>query len=75
VETLSVSEAACFGASLLGRRAAENIADFGALVDELVRVEKVYEPDPRRTLIYEERFSVYRRIYPALRNFILKGED
>jgi xylulokinase len=75
VETLSVSEAACFGASLLGRRAAENIADFGALVDELVRVEKVYEPDPRRTLIYEERFSVYQRIYPALRNFILKGED
>ncbi|MGC8778266.1 MAG: FGGY-family carbohydrate kinase [Candidatus Caldatribacteriaceae bacterium] len=75
VETLSVSEAACFGAALLGRKAVEKISDFGALVEELVKVEKVYEPDSRRAALYEEKFAVYRRIYPALRNFILKGEE
>ncbi|MEN3187476.1 MAG: FGGY-family carbohydrate kinase [Atribacterota bacterium] len=75
VETLSVSEAACFGAALLGRKAQEGITDFGALVDELVRVEKVYEPNMHRAALYEEKFLVYQRIYPALRNFILKGES
>ncbi|MGQ9473644.1 MAG: FGGY-family carbohydrate kinase [Candidatus Caldatribacteriaceae bacterium] len=74
VEKLSVSEAACFGASLLGRKAVENVNDFGALVDELVKVEEVYEPDSRKVSLYEEKFLVYQRIYPALRNCILKGE-
>ncbi len=75
VETLSVSEAACFGAALLGRKAVERIPDFAQLIDDLVKVKEVYEPHPERSLLYEERFAVYRRIYPALRNHILKGEE
>jgi xylulokinase len=75
VETLSVSEAACFGAALLGRKAKEDIKDFGALVDDLVRVREVYEPDPERAKIYEERFAVYRRLYPALKTVILQGGE
>lgn len=73
VETLSVSEAACFGAALLGRKAKEGIKDFGALVNDLVRVQRVYEPDSRRAKIYEERFVVYQRLYPALKNVIFQG--
>lgn len=71
VETLSVSEAACFGAALLGRKAKEGVRDFAALVRDLVRVQDVYDPDPKRAKIYEERFAVYRRLYPALKNCIL----
>ncbi|MGQ9623185.1 MAG: FGGY-family carbohydrate kinase [Candidatus Caldatribacteriaceae bacterium] len=73
VETLSVSEAACFGAALLGRRAREDIKDLGSLVEELVEVKEVYEPDAWRSEMYRERFRVYRRLYPALKECILKG--
>ncbi len=73
VETLSVSEAACFGAALLGRKAKDEVKDFAGLVDDLVRVLRVYEPDPERKKVYEERFAVYRRLYPALKNVILQG--
>ncbi len=73
VETLSVSEAACFGAALLGRKARENIKNLGNLVEELVKVKEVYEPDAWRSAVYRERFGVYRRLYPALKECILKG--
>lgn len=73
VETLSVSEAACFGAALLGRKARENISDFATLVNNLIRVQQVYEPNPERAKIYEERFAVYRRLYPALKEVIFQG--
>ncbi|MBC7217146.1 MAG: hypothetical protein H5U36_03030 [Candidatus Caldatribacterium sp.] len=75
VETLSVSEAACFGAALLGRKAKEGIGDFAALIDDLVRVQRVYEPNPERAKVYEERFAMYRRLYPALKNVILGGKS
>ncbi|MCX7730958.1 MAG: FGGY family carbohydrate kinase [Candidatus Caldatribacterium sp.] len=74
VETLSVSEAACFGAALLGRKAKEGTADFAGLINDLVRVQRVYEPDLGRAKIYEERFAVYRRLYPALKNVIQGGQ-
>jgi len=74
VETLSVTEAASLGAALLGRRAKEGIEDFAGLINELVQVREVYEPDKERNALYEEKFEVYKRIYPALKNHIWKGE-
>jgi len=74
VETLSVTEAASLGAALLGRKAREKIEDFAGLINQLVQVRDVYEPDKDRNVLYKEKFEVYKRIYPALKNHIWKGE-
>ncbi|HSV31581.1 MAG TPA: FGGY-family carbohydrate kinase [Atribacteraceae bacterium] len=70
VETLNISEAACLGAALLGRKALENITDFCSLVDTLVQVERVYEPQPETARRYEDKFAQYIRLYPALKECI-----
>ncbi|MCD6155829.1 MAG: hypothetical protein J7J32_02125 [Candidatus Atribacteria bacterium] len=75
VESLNVSEAACLGAALLGRKARENIQDLKALVNQMVEVKETFVPRPDFQKRYQEKFEVYQRIYPALKNFILKGED
>ena len=67
VEALSVTEADSLGAALLGRRAKEGIEDFAGLINKLVKVREVYEPNKERNALYEERFEVYKRIYPALK--------
>ena len=35
---------------------------------ELVRPRKTYEPDASRAAHYDERFEIYRDIYPTLRD-------
>ncbi len=70
VETLNISEAACLGASLLGRKAREDIGDFTELVESLVRVEKVYEPRAAVLGRYEDIYQAYTRLYPALKENI-----
>ncbi|MDK2896311.1 MAG: xylulokinase [Candidatus Atribacteria bacterium] len=74
VESLSVSEAACLGASLLGRKAREGIDDLSPLINELVQVEEVYQPREEAVRRYQEKFELYQRIYPALKNQILGGK-
>jgi len=75
VESLNVSEAACLGAALLGRKARENIQGLKELVNRLVRVKETFVPRREFQERYQEKFEVYQRIYPALKNVILKGED
>ncbi|MCX6090815.1 MAG: FGGY family carbohydrate kinase [Candidatus Atribacteria bacterium] len=70
VETLNISEAACLGAALLGRKAREKITDFSALVNSIVRVKKVYEPNPANVLQYQDKFGIFKRLYPALKQVI-----
>ncbi len=70
VETLNISEAACLGAALLGRKASENIRDFSELVESLVRVEGVCEPRPEMVARYQDIYQTYTRLYPALKKHI-----
>jgi xylulokinase len=53
VESLNVSEAACLGAALLGRKARENIQGLKELVNRLVRVKETFVP--RRE--FQERYQ------------------
>ena len=73
VETLNVSEAACLGAALLGRKARENIEDFSSLVNSIVQVKQVYEPNPTNANRYLEKYEVYKHLYPALKQCIYKN--
>jgi len=73
IETLNISEAACLGAALLGRKAKENINDFSSLVNSIIQVKRVYEPNQTNSRRYQEKFEVYKRLYPALKQCILKN--
>ncbi len=70
VAITTVTEGAALGAALLGAKAAgvvKSMADVEAIVRRSARVERVIEPKRNREQAYEERFGIYRDIYPATR--------
>lgn len=67
IATLAVTEAGCLGVALLAC-AAHRVAAPRELVDLWVKPGVVVEPDPRRAARYDERFGVYRELYPAVRD-------
>jgi len=36
----------------------------------LVRVKEVFEPDPKEVELYNERFAIYRDLYPTLSEWL-----
>jgi len=70
VLALSVSEAACLGAALLAGAAIREYSDVAEAANQMVRVTKTYEPDPQMAARYDERFEIYRRMYPTLRDLM-----
>ena len=66
ITTLAVTEAGCLGVAMLACA-----ADTGARLDELVRnwvkPQQIVEPDPARAAAYRERFEMYQRVYPSIR--------
>jgi xylulokinase len=63
-----ITEAACWGAALLAGSGAGIFADAARAADEMLHLEGRFEPDPERTAQYAKRFSLYRKIYPAVRD-------
>jgi len=70
VSALSVSEAACLGAALLAGTAVGEYASLDEAASRTVRVTKTYEPDPTMAAQYDERYDIYRRLYPTLRDLL-----
>jgi len=67
VAITTVTEGASLGAALLGAQAAgvvKSLADVDDIVRRSARIERVIEPrlDPRRQ--YDDRFAVYKDLYP-----------
>jgi xylulokinase len=65
ITTLAVTEAGSLGAALLAC-AAHTGLDPSSLATTWVKTEAVIEPDPRMAARYDERFSAYRELYPAV---------
>jgi xylulokinase len=61
-----VTEAACLGAALLAGTAAGIYPDLRKAVSRTVQISRTLEPDPESARLYEERFQLYREVYPAL---------
>ncbi len=70
VVSLHVSEAACFGAALAAGKAIGKWASMREAAEQLVKVKEVFEPDPKEVALYEERFALYRDLYPTLREWL-----
>lgn len=63
-----VKEAGCFGAALLACSAIENkpVAD---LLKMLSCENEVFVPDQEKALLYDQKFTAYKNLYPALKQF------
>lgn len=75
VETLNISEAACLGAALLGRKARENIEDFSSLVNSIVQVKQVYEPNPTNANRYLKNMKFINTYIQLLNNVFIKIKE
>ncbi len=67
VKAMAVSEAACLGAALLAGVAVGEYQNLEEGVRATVKTAGVYEPDEKLKALYEERYQVYRQLYPRLR--------
>lgn len=67
VESVTVDEGAAFGAALLAGVGVGIWRDVDEATDRLVRSTVAASPDPESVFVMNERYVVYRRLYPALR--------
>ena len=67
---LSVSEAACLGAAMLAGYGVGAYHDLAAVADRFARPAAQFDPVPDRHRRHADRISLYRRLYPALRDVL-----
>ncbi len=70
VAALRASEAACLGAAILAAAATGRFSDPAEAALRIAKVERTYEPDPKRARIYRERFDLYRQVYPTMKGLL-----
>jgi xylulokinase len=63
-----VSEAGCYGASLLARSAMENI-QVESLLKQTSSESEFITPNPKNAITYERIFETYKQLYPTLKSF------
>jgi xylulokinase len=68
VELLEAEEGAAFGAAILAAVGAGHWSDVDEACDAVVRVASRIHPDANASKLLQEKYAIYRRIYPALRS-------
>jgi len=63
-----ITEAASWGAALLAGAAAGHFSSAAEASEEMLHLDRRFEPNPKRMARYEERYELYREVYPALMN-------
>ena len=65
-----ITEGGLVGAAMLAGLATGVYATPREAVQTFVQKERVFEPDPRRNALYQEKHGRYRRLYPALKELL-----
>jgi xylulokinase len=68
VRTLKVREAACLGAAILAGTAAGLYGSVDEGIGRTVRLDHTYQPRADSVSRYTDRYAVYCKLYPALRD-------
>ncbi len=66
----AVSEAGALGAAVIAGVGHGLFPTFEAGVEAMVRFERTFEPDPQQQRLYEERFGLYRQVWPASHRYL-----
>ncbi|MCJ7624271.1 MAG: FGGY-family carbohydrate kinase, partial [Anaerolineaceae bacterium] len=62
-----VTEAAGMGAAILAGVAAGVFPDTAAAIDSHLKIKKIYTPNPDIKALYDERYHLYKKLYPAVK--------
>ncbi len=68
IVTLKCKEAGCLGAAILAAVGSGVYPDIESAVNSMVRVEQTYMPNAQSAARYAEKYSVYKKLYPALKS-------
>ncbi len=66
VETLKVTDTAVIGAAIMGGVGVGIFENIREGTEQMVKVDKKYEPDNKNAKIYDELYDIYCRIYEGL---------
>jgi xylulokinase len=66
----AVNEAGALGAAILAGVGSGIFPSIKSGVEAMVHIEQRFEPDERRTKLYDERFAKYRQLYPLLADYL-----
>lgn len=61
-----ITEAACWGAALLAGAGSGHFSSAAQAAEEMLQLERRFEPDPERMARYQTRYALYREVYPAV---------
>ncbi len=64
------TEAGALGAAIMAGAGAGIYASLAEAVEVCVGMERVFEPEPRRATLYNERFAFYSGLWPAVRAWV-----
>jgi xylulokinase len=71
----TITEAGALGAAILAGVGGGVFSSAEQAVSSLVKVERVFEPDPRRQSLYDERFARYGLLYPFAKQLSARRTD
>ena len=71
VSSMKVSEAASLGAAMLGGISIGAFKDTKEAVESMVSVEAAFEPDSKKTQLYNAKYQQYKKLYPSLKRYNL----
>ena len=67
VSAPEVTEAAGMGAAILAGVAAGVFSDAASAIDSHLKIKKIYSPDPGIKALYDKRYELYKKFYPAVK--------
>ena len=70
LSTVEVTEAGSLGAAILAGVATGVYDSIAEAVETTVKVDRVFEPDPKRHERYREQFAKFQKVYPALKEIL-----
>jgi xylulokinase len=62
-----VTEAAGIGAAILAGVAAGVFSNAASAIDSHLKIKRTYTPDPGIKALYDERYELYKKLYPAVK--------
>lgn len=72
VDTVEVEEGPAYGGAILAAVAAGVFDSVEAAVEKIVRIKDTTEPDPVLVRKYQEKYDVFKQMYPALKEVYKK---